>query len=44
VTYRGEEYTEVRLKLASGRSLFYVSPDDVAPTISENIDSIEDLK
>ncbi len=44
VTYRGEEYTEVRLKLASGRSLFYVSPDDVSPAISENVDSIEDLK
>ena len=44
VTYRGEEYTEVRLKLASGRSLFFISPDDVDAAISENIDSIEDLK
>ena len=44
VTYRDTVYTQTRLKLESGRSIFYISPAAEAPKVISALDSIEELQ
>lgn len=44
VKYKNTVYTKTRLKLESGRSVFYVAPSDVTPGRSAKIESFEELK
>ncbi|MBQ2766725.1 MAG: hypothetical protein IJF49_01450 [Clostridia bacterium] len=44
VTYRDTVYTQTRLKLESGRSIFYISPAAEAPKVISALESIEELQ